>query len=72
MINQLMNKNMNNYDFNDVSDDQYEILSCKSKKRYETYWQAKFAADEQMQYHKNVKLGIYECQFCNGWHLTSQ
>ena len=24
----------------------YEIKSCKSKNQYETYWQAKFVADE--------------------------
>jgi len=27
-------------------DDMFEVVSCKSKNRYETYWQAKFAADE--------------------------
>lgn len=48
------------------------ILSCKSKNRYESYWQAKFAADEQMQYHRGLKLDIYECEFCGGWHLTSK
>ena len=53
-------------------DDTYEVLSCKSKNRYETYWQAKFAADEQMQHHNGLKLDIYECKFCGGWHLASR
>jgi len=53
-------------------DDSYEFLSCKSKNRYESYWQAKFAANEQMQYHRGLKLDIYECEFCGGWHLTSK
>lgn len=39
----------------------YEAYSCKSKNRYSTYWQAKFAADEQMQRNAGLKLKIYEC-----------
>lgn len=48
-----------------------EQRSCKSKNRYDTYWQAKFVADEQMNKHRCLKLKIYECKFCHGWHLTS-
>lgn len=48
----------------------YEELSCRSKNRYESYWQAKFAADEQMQYHRSLKLCVYQCKFCGGWHLA--
>lgn len=55
-----------------LNDDNYEVMSCKSKNRYETFWQAKFVADEQMQKHRNLKLDIYECKFCGGWHLASE
>ena len=50
----------------------HEALSCKSKQRYGTYWQAKFAANEQMQFHRELDLSIYECSFCGGWHLASR
>lgn len=49
----------------------HEALSCKTKKRYDTYWQAKFAADEQTKIHYSLELSIYECKFCGGWHLAS-
>lgn len=57
---------------NSFHNDNYEMMSCKSKNRYETYWQAKFVADEQMQRHKGLILDIYECKFCGGWHLASR
>ena len=50
---------------------EYEVLSCKSKRRYDTYWQAKFIADEQMARNRKLKLKIYQCKFCDGWHLSS-
>ena len=45
--------------------------SCTSKNKYDSEWQAKFAADEQMK-RCNVKLSWYKCKYCNGWHLTSR
>ena len=44
--------------------------SCLSKVKYETEWQAKFAADECYQKSK-IKLHWYHCEYCNRWHLTS-
>lgn len=52
-------------------DDEHEYKSCKSKNRYDTYWQAKFIANEQMDRNHSLKLKIYKCKFCGGWHLTS-
>ena len=48
----------------------HEELSCLSKKKYDTYWQAKFAADEQMSFCPCLKLRVYECEYCNKWHMT--
>ena len=48
-----------------------EVLSCTSKARYETYWQARYAAREQEARTPGLRLGLYECEYCGGWHLTS-
>ena len=52
------------FDFDDFS------RSCKDKVKYETEWQAKFAADEQYDIRHTV-LDWYKCKYCNSWHLTS-
>ena len=46
--------------------------SCTSKKRYESEWQAKFAADESMARQRSLRLSWYQCKYCSGWHLTEQ
>lgn len=53
-------------------DGMHEQLSCKSKNRYETFWQAHVVANEQMERHPGLKLHIYECDYCSGWHLASE
>lgn len=45
--------------------------SCASKNSYESEWQAKFAADEQMKRCK-ISLSWYKCKYCGNWHLTSR
>ena len=58
----------------------YELLldpndlsrSCTSKKRYESEWQAKFAADESMSMQRGLRLSWYQCKYCGGWHLTER
>ena len=45
--------------------------SCSSKNRYPTRAAAEnaiFACAE----HGTVGLSCYQCEFCNGWHLTSK
>lgn len=46
-------------------------MTCEGKKRYDTDWQAKFAADETWESSKHtVDLTQYECPYCGFWHLT--
>ena len=40
---------------------------CTGKKRYDT----QHAAARAVQ-HIGLKLGIYRCRHCGGWHLTSR
>ena len=46
------------------------VLSCTSKKGYDTEWLAKFAADEQEERHPGLMLDWYRCRHCGKWHLT--
>lgn len=46
-------------------------MTCEGKKRYDTDWQAKFAADETWERSKHtVDLTQYKCPYCGFWHLT--
>lgn len=44
--------------------------SCRSKNAYDSEYQAKFAADEQMSFHRGLRLSWYRCRYCGKWHLT--
>ncbi len=45
---------------------------CQSKRRFPTEKQAARAADDQMLTDFHLRLGIYRCEHCQGWHLTNQ
>jgi hypothetical protein len=48
-----------------------EYSSCTGKNRYETYIQAKIAADFAEK-ERNVNLSIYRCFYCETYHLSKK
>lgn len=47
-----------------------QIADCRRKQQFETEREADDAA-----YRKRIegtRLGIYKCDWCGGWHLTSR
>ena len=44
---------------------------CFSKVRHETAEEAELHADYLYET-QDIKLDIYKCPICNGWHLTSK
>lgn len=43
---------------------------CKSKRRFDNEQSALKAADNQMLLNMSLKLSVYKCDYCTGWHLT--
>jgi hypothetical protein len=48
------------------------VSHCQKKRRFSSEKEAKEAADIQMTLVSNVELGVYKCELCGGWHLTSK
>lgn len=46
-----------------------EYWSCRKKMRYTTHWLATIAAHRAFT-ERGVKLRVYDCRYCGGWHLT--
>ena len=44
--------------------------SCESKNRYASKSEAQLAIASCAEY-STVKLSVYRCPYCDGWHLTS-
>lgn len=44
--------------------------SCSYKRRYDTEWDAKYAAERQERLHAGLRLDWYLCGYCGKWHLT--
>lgn len=47
------------------------IVSCQTKKVYRTRKEAEDMAT-YLYDEKELDLGTYKCQICDGWHLTSK
>lgn len=45
--------------------------SCANKRRFPTEKQALYAAETQVLSDMQLTLGVYKCDSCRGWHLTS-
>lgn len=43
---------------------------CGEKRRYASQAEAQKVAEEQQLLHPGLKLAIYKCISCGGWHLT--
>ena len=45
---------------------------CGSKHRYDTEFEAGKAVTKYMRQRPNQhQLRVYDCTYCNGWHITS-
>lgn len=49
----------------------FETNSCYSKKRYSTEEYAQKLANKRA-YERKVKLRVYGCHVCGGYHITSK
>lgn len=45
---------------------------CKSKRRFNNRLAALKAAENQMLIDISLRLSVYKCNYCPGWHLTRQ
>jgi hypothetical protein len=45
---------------------------CHGKRRYDSESQAQRVAEEQglLNFAEDLKLSVYRCHICTGWHLT--
>lgn len=50
--------------------DEREFRACGRKRRYETRFDAKRAAERSSRRKDAPKIFVYECPYCGGWHLT--
>jgi hypothetical protein len=48
-----------------AGDVSFEMRSCKSKRNYPTHAEAMSSAAK-------MRMKVYACRFCGGYHLTSQ
>jgi hypothetical protein len=47
-----------------------QIADCRRKQRFESEREAdNFAYRKRME---GIRVSIYECEWCGGWHLTSR
>ena len=46
---------------------------CNGKNCYDSEVEARKVADEQESFDlkRELRIGVYQCQFCGKWHLTS-
>ena len=49
----------------------FTVQSCSQKRRFANKQAAQQQADLQMLQQPSLALGVYKCQLCRGWHLTS-
>jgi hypothetical protein len=47
-----------------------QLQACRRKKRFETEREADDAAYRARM--EGRRLGVYQCDWCGGWHLTSR
>ena len=47
-----------------------ELQACRRKRRFATEREADDAAYQARM--EGRRLGIYQCEWCGGWHLTSR
>ncbi len=45
--------------------------NCQQKRRYGNEREALEVAAYQMLLKPELQLGVYKCELCGGWHLTS-
>ena len=43
---------------------------CAQKRRFATEKAAEQVVDDQIFIDSKVKLSVYKCEHCSGWHLT--
>jgi hypothetical protein len=48
---------------------QKEINMCGAKKRHHTYKDAHEHKLKLLKSDKNIKLNVYQCQYCHYWHV---
>ena len=46
--------------------------SCKRKKRYDSYQFARRAALKMHRRYPEKDYGVYDCRFCEGWHVFTK
>ncbi len=51
-------------------DDRDEFRACSRKRRYATSVEAKKAAERSSKKPGSPKIFVYQCPYCDGWHLT--
>lgn len=50
---------------------EYILATCESKRKYRSQNEAEKIAEIQMLANQGLELGVYKCDLCSGWHLTS-
>ncbi len=48
---------------------QHRSRGCESKRRHPDHVTALAFAIERMEQNPGLKLDVYPCRFCSGWHL---
>ena len=47
-------------------------IACRTKRRFANEVVAKREAETRELINYDLKLNVYRCQYCQGWHLTRQ
>lgn len=50
---------------------EYSLATCDAKRKYRSQNEAEKVAEIQMLSNQGLELGVYKCNLCSGWHLTS-
>ena len=65
-----MSSKKKKFDPNSILRDEMKYsLMCKSKKSYDSEYQAKYSADEFARI-RGGKTRVYLCPYCHKWHIT--